>query len=310
MYTLLRSCVENNERKIEKLQVLHKAEDLNLLRELYRADWPSQALGYYTLDNFIRWQEHVKQPQKVWIYTLDDEGFRKNGLYLIVDCFQLFVNILPVKNAHLLLRKALKMLNWSEGYKITAIPDIYHETVSAVLLELKLAWESIRLNIYHLPRDQALTADVNCPPGFQMRPLHNADAALINDLWHANNAGTLEIITRLIAYNNNVGVYVEKTGELVAWCIRCQSGFLGMLHVKHTFRRFGLASLLCLALTREVALRNEDVRAMIHEYNEPSKRLCKKLGFQQVGVTYIIHAYYRANGAAWLVNSSAYKSKL
>ncbi|CAD6998156.1 unnamed protein product [Ceratitis capitata] len=97
MYTLLRSCVENNERKIEKLQVLHKAEDLNLLRELYRADWPSQALGYYTLDNFIRWQEHVKQPQKVWIYTLDDEGFRKNGLYLIVDCFQLFVNILPVK---------------------------------------------------------------------------------------------------------------------------------------------------------------------------------------------------------------------
>lgn len=53
-----------------------------------------------------------------------------------------------------------------------------------------------------------------------MRPLHNADAALINDLWHANNAGTLEIITRLIAYNNNVGVYVEKTGELVAWCIR------------------------------------------------------------------------------------------
>ncbi|CAD6998157.1 unnamed protein product [Ceratitis capitata] len=202
------------------------------------------------------------------------------------------------------------MLNWSEGYKITAIPDIYHETVSAVLLELKLAWESIRLNIYRLPREQALTADANCPPGFQMRPLHNADAALINDLWHANNAGTLEIITRLIAYNNNVGVYVEKTGELVAWCIRCQSGFLGMLHVKHTFRRFGLASLLCLALTREVASRNEDVRAMIHEYNEPSKRLCKKLGFQQVGVTYIIHAYYRANGAAWLVQSSAYKSKL
>ncbi|XP_036329525.1 uncharacterized protein LOC118741654 [Rhagoletis pomonella] len=144
-----------------------------------------------------------------------------------------------------------------------------------------------------------------------MRALHIADAPLINEFWHASNAGTLKIIRRLIIYNNNsIGVYTENSHELVAWCIRCQSGFIGMLHVKPAFRRYGLASLLCLALIQDICGSGDELRAMIHEHNEPSIALCKKLKFEQVGVTHIIHAYHPVNGAAWIEKSEKARRKL
>ncbi|XP_054082931.1 uncharacterized protein LOC105209797 [Zeugodacus cucurbitae] len=308
MFTFLTSC-NTNQGKSLKLITLSDIVDLKTLRALCHSNCATSALGYYTLDNFIKWHERDKQLQRVRVYTLNDGRWRHNGLYMIVDCFQLFVHILPVKEAQTLLRTALKMLDWTKGFKITAIPDMYIDTVHKVLEELRLTWEGIRLNIYQLAREKALNIKVSCPSGFKMRSLNIADAKLINELWHANNAGSLEIIKRLIIYNNNIGVYAQESGELVAWCIRCQSGFIGMLHVKPTYRRSGLALLLCLAMVQEIATQGDEVRAMIHEHNEASKELCKKLCFQQTGVTHIIYAYYPTYGAVWIHKPDS-KSKL
>ncbi|XP_036329679.1 uncharacterized protein LOC118741812 [Rhagoletis pomonella] len=87
MFTLYTSCSANRVKK-QKLITLNKIEDTKTLRTLYRQNWPANALGCYTLDNFIKWHERDKQLQHVRIYTLDDgEQWCCNGLHLIVVRF-------------------------------------------------------------------------------------------------------------------------------------------------------------------------------------------------------------------------------
>lgn len=61
----------------------------------------------------------------------------------------------------------------------------------------------------------------SCPPGFIARPLCSAtDAEVIDDLWPNHHEGSLFLIKRLIDWNLNMGIYVEATNELAAWCLR------------------------------------------------------------------------------------------
>lgn len=54
-----------------------------------------------------------------------------------------------------------------------------------------------------------------------MKPLTSAtDAEIIDSLWPNRHQGSLFLIRRLIDWNTNMGVYVEGTDELVAWCLR------------------------------------------------------------------------------------------
>lgn len=47
--------------------------DLSQLRDLYLVDWPENILGYYTVDNFIRWFEKESTIKNLIVYSLNGD---------------------------------------------------------------------------------------------------------------------------------------------------------------------------------------------------------------------------------------------
>ncbi|XP_054744798.1 uncharacterized protein LOC129249157 [Anastrepha obliqua] len=282
-----------------QLVILNNIDDLRTLRALYMAKGLTQMLGYQTLDNYINWFERKAHQEHIKVYTLP-EAWRRSGLYLIVDRYQLMVNALDTEDAAEELKIALPQLDWSRGYKMTGVPALHYETVLKILADMRLHIDTIRLIVVHIPREQILNLDVSTlPPEYEFRPLTIADAALVDNIWYSHGNGTLEFIKRLITYNCNIGISLKSTGELIAWCIRCNLGLLGMLHVKEAYRGRGLARSIVHQVSRQIAVAGGDVGTMISDRNSASLALFNKLNFKEIGVTYIIRTKRSENSEIW-----------
>lgn len=54
------------------------------LRDLYRRDWPSHMIGYYTVDTFVRWTAESTTPiENLEIYALNGD-WNDDGTFLCV----------------------------------------------------------------------------------------------------------------------------------------------------------------------------------------------------------------------------------
>lgn len=56
------------------------------LRDKFLADWPTHSLGYYTVDNFIKWKSQDPSYNDVTFYSLDDD-WSDGTVLIIVRCF-------------------------------------------------------------------------------------------------------------------------------------------------------------------------------------------------------------------------------
>lgn len=52
------------------------------LRDLYLSEWPVNMLGYYTVDNFIKWVEKEPDIKNLHVYSLN--GDWSDGTFAIV----------------------------------------------------------------------------------------------------------------------------------------------------------------------------------------------------------------------------------
>lgn len=52
------------------------------LRDLYLTNWPTNILGYYTIDNYIRWIEKQPTIKDLFLYSLNGEW--SDGTYAVV----------------------------------------------------------------------------------------------------------------------------------------------------------------------------------------------------------------------------------
>ncbi|XP_011178648.2 uncharacterized protein LOC105209754 [Zeugodacus cucurbitae] len=281
-----------------QLIALTNIDDLRSLRELYKSYGITQLIGYQTLDNYISWLEREPHQKHIKIYTLP-EVWRKSGLYLIVDRYQLMVNALDTAEAANELRTALTQLDWSRGYKMTGVPDIHHDTIFKIVSDLGLLIGIVRLQIMVMPRAEALQLEVCIPSEYEFRPLSPDDAVIVNDIWYSRANGTLEFIKQLIRNNYNIGIYLKSTGELIAWCIRCNLGLLGMLHVKDAHRGRGLAVAMVHYLSRQYAQAGDDATTMISYSNTASISLFTKLNFRKVGTTHIFRTKRSETTEIW-----------
>jgi hypothetical protein len=57
-------------------------ESLPELRDLFKKDWPTNHVGYYTVDNYIRWLARDSAIQNLDIFALN--GDWSDGTFLIV----------------------------------------------------------------------------------------------------------------------------------------------------------------------------------------------------------------------------------
>lgn len=58
--------------EINELVEIERSE-LPLLRDLFLLNWPEHMIGYYTVDNFIRWYEKDSQIKNLVIYSLNGD---------------------------------------------------------------------------------------------------------------------------------------------------------------------------------------------------------------------------------------------
>ncbi|XP_023295484.2 uncharacterized protein LOC111678378 [Lucilia cuprina] len=267
------------------LQILNDINDLKYLRDLYRKNIPITSHGYYTLTNFIKWFELNPHIDHVKVYVLDN--WRESGFFIVLDRYQLFINTLKFNVDEV--SNALKSWDWRRKYKIFALPAILFPVVEKTLKDLNMNIRMTTLKIYQ--RDQSFvdTKGIDIPNTLVLRSLSITDANLINETWYSRQNGSLEFLQTLIKYNINLGLYTKDTNELVAWCTRCQCGFLGTLHVKENYRGQGLATVLIERFSQKIIECGEDVRTLINNNNLASQKLFGKLGFKYQEDVFIMY---------------------
>ncbi|KAM7340993.1 uncharacterized protein ACRADG_001121 isoform 3-T5 [Cochliomyia hominivorax] len=262
--------------------------ELKELRDLYRNNWPQYCVGFYCLDNFLKWIKKNGNIKNLKIYTSKSE----KGLYVIIDRYQLFLGSLNKDNCENL-KEALMSLDWSKGFKVSSFLECHRPAVVSTVesKKLHLEYDSLTL-MYYMPNSEAKLLDISCPSGFIIKPLNSAiDAELINSLWPNRHEGSLYLIKRLIDWNVNMGIYVESSNELVAWCLRLQGGFLGALQVKDNYKCLGLGTTVTRATSRYIADQGDDVMALVNEENKPSRAVFEKLNFKVTDRCYWLRSY-------------------
>ncbi|XP_055838916.1 uncharacterized protein LOC129906945 [Episyrphus balteatus] len=267
------------------------SDELTKLRDLYLKDWPQNCVGYYTLDNFIRWLQKDPQIKALAILTLNNDDWRTDGTFVLADRYQLFLNTLNPSNERL--RIALSLLDWSGGYKVSSFLERHRPAVLDVVdtqLHLQKEYDSLTL-VYHMPRDEAIQMEIDCPDGFVVRAMNEDDAVVADNVWPNQHVGSLFLLKRLIKWNPNVGVFTKANNELVAWCFRLQGGFLGALQVKDTHQRMGLGRLVLKSITKKIGQMDQDVMACVGHENTPSKRLFESCGFKVIDKAFWLRTY-------------------
>ncbi|XP_017835038.1 uncharacterized protein LOC108594385 isoform X2 [Drosophila busckii] len=179
------------------------------------------------------------------------------------------------------LREALELLDWSVGYKVSAIHETHNNVYKQLIVERQLCLErEMNTKFYSMPCEKAKLMKISCPSGYYLDKVRLEHAVLINELWPARHAGSLKLIELLIEHNTSVGLYEQETGQLCAWCLRLQSGFLGALQVLETHQRRGFAAVVAAAISQKIAKELEqDVTALVSMDNAPAARVFEKLHF-------------------------------
>uniref|UniRef100_A0A6P4EX21 Uncharacterized protein LOC108043437 n=1 Tax=Drosophila rhopaloa TaxID=1041015 RepID=A0A6P4EX21_DRORH len=255
--------------------------DLQKFQGLYKQNWPKYCQEYYCLDNFIEFlkkQPHIKHLQ---LYTLDIKQARDEGLFVIVDRYQLFVGSL--NNSNGLVKKALDLVDWSSGLKCSSIPYRHIDALNSIIEEKKLNLEFTNpTDLFYMKAEDALQLRVEPPVGFVLKGLSVEDAPLVNEEWPNHHLGSLFFIERQIRMCVSVGLYQEDTQELVAWCIRLQGGYLGALQTKESHKRRGFGSVVTREISYRLAAQGHDVMALVGTANKPSSAMFSKLGFRVI----------------------------
>lgn len=53
------------------------------LRDMYLRDWPMHIVGYYTLDNYVRWNQIQSTIKQLHIYSLNGD-WQQDGTFVVV----------------------------------------------------------------------------------------------------------------------------------------------------------------------------------------------------------------------------------
>ncbi|KAH8244565.1 hypothetical protein KR038_002427 [Drosophila bunnanda] len=254
---------------------------LQRFQELFKQNWPKYCQEYYCLDNFIEFLKKQPEIKHLQLYTLSTKQARDEGLFVIVDRFQLFAGSL--NNTNGLLEKALDLVDWSGGLKASSIPSRHIAALDKVVAakQLRLVFRD-PTDLFYMKAEEALQLRVEPAPGFVLRSLSVEDAPLVNEEWPNHHLGSLYFIERQIRLCVSVGLYNVKTQELVAWCIRLQGGYLGALQVKESHKRRGFGSLVTREISYRLAAQGHDVMALVGPTNAPSAGMFRKLGFQVI----------------------------
>nr|XP_023028859.1 uncharacterized protein LOC111517035 [Leptinotarsa decemlineata] len=141
--------------------------------------------------------------------------------------------------------------------------------------------------IYSIPKEKAMLFNIECPEDMKLGEIELRHSKKIHSGWSFKEyPQSYEFVCSLIDNNGGVGLFLKSTDELVAWVLKSALGELGLLHTSEKYRSKGFASIVMKQLSRQIAQEGEDPVTSILLTNEASKKLVKKLGFKNQGVSY------------------------
>ncbi|XP_063697440.1 uncharacterized protein LOC134828395 [Culicoides brevitarsis] len=248
------------------------------LRDLFLTNWPNDHVGYYLVDNYVKWVEKDPNIKNLAFYCLN--GDWSDGTFVVIDRFQLFIYSKSDTNERL--TELLRLLDWSKGFKVSSFRKKFRSAVLTVIDELSLEVEYDKERIlFFMPREKASVLDVTPPEGYSLKPISDENhVQKVSEIWSNRDEGSFFFLQRLKNFNPNVGLFKNDSNELVSWCFRLQVGALGALQTDKNYLRRGFGSLVTRKMCKILAEMDQDTFALVDASNEASKRMFQKVGFE------------------------------
>uniref|UniRef100_A0A1B6E224 Glycine N-acyltransferase-like protein n=1 Tax=Clastoptera arizonana TaxID=38151 RepID=A0A1B6E224_9HEMI len=261
--------------------------------ETLRTDWPHSIHVYYLIKNFIK-----------WINLMDGMDFKvfcpqsntKDGVVLIQakpnDAYLMYMIHSVHKNENDLtkLKEILKetnVINWSQRVSFEAT----HEKLNPILKELaeekNLKYDHYDYHQVWLPSMKAQNIKLeNLSNNLELRNLEEQHADIVNNTWAYKRPGSLEFVQNSIVLNKGIGLFEKGCDSPMSWNTIQHFYGLGMLYTLEEYRKKGYASVVTLALSKDLADSGIDPYACILHDNIPSLTTFDKLGFEKICVVH------------------------
>ncbi|XP_055712100.1 uncharacterized protein LOC129807087 [Phlebotomus papatasi] len=259
--------------------VLIPNEDLPILRDMYKINWPRHILNYHTINNFVLWLDKYPSIEGLSIWSLNGT-WRQNGTVIIKSYWD--VHCATLEETQESLVQALCLLDWKEPLLICSFPDYIRPAVLKTIEKVKAHVNyDTEYTFFILAKDKAKDLEpVKLSDGLSIRQLSEAEVSTANDNWPYKKDGSLVFLQRMMKYNVSYGAY-SVTGQLVGWVFIDSSGGIGILHVVDEYRRKRIAEALVIEISKHIAGNlGLNPHTFILPDNIPSIGLFKKLGFE------------------------------
>uniref|UniRef100_A0A182IBK5 Glycine N-acyltransferase-like protein n=1 Tax=Anopheles arabiensis TaxID=7173 RepID=A0A182IBK5_ANOAR len=261
-------------------------EELCVLRDLYRIEWPRYAYTYYTLDNCYHWRTLARDGE-LQVVTDPSRDWRSTGTFVLRDCKELFFYTLEATTVGLewILGRVMK-----GGDVIVSLvyDSCFREMVDRIVCSLSFAKDSDERMVCYRQMTPCGDVDGNeeqLQREYRFSPVSPDDSEIVEEQWVHSDTVFSKLPTRLINRNPSLGVYDTKD-RLVAWCLIDQTGSLAIFQTMPDHRRKGLGRAIIKRLSAELHAKDQLPQAYIVESNVASRRLFEQLGFRAVELWY------------------------
>ncbi|XP_040171712.1 uncharacterized protein LOC120905086 isoform X4 [Anopheles arabiensis] len=194
-------------------------EELCVLRDLYRIEWPRYAYTYYTLDNCYHWRTLARDGE-LQVVTDPSRDWRSTGTFVLRDCKELFFYTLEATTVGLewILGRVMK-----GGDVIVSLvyDSCFREMVDRIVCSLSFAKDSDERMVCYRQMTPCGDVDGNeeqLQREYRFSPVSPDDSEIVEEQWVHSDTVFSKLPTRLINRNPSLGVYDTKD-RLVAWCL-------------------------------------------------------------------------------------------
>ncbi|XP_070489954.1 uncharacterized protein [Chironomus tepperi] len=229
-----------------------------------------------------RFAERPEQRENVKIYSINGEIDEDATFVAVMHDYNILVATLDLTFNSL--KAALNGLKFDTPKKFVCVRELYRDTVIEFIKNegLETIFESLTTMVY-MSYEDAINLEYEVPAGLVIRRLSTSDAKKINSVWPHKYQGSESFISHIIDVNLSVGLYDEKSGELIAWCHEHDISTLFVLQVDEKHLRKGYAGLVTKAITKHVAQEHGYcVNTNIMRENFKSMALFEKLSFKKI----------------------------
>lgn len=117
------------------------------------------------------------------------------------------------------LKKVLQSFNFNIRRKFLCVKEVYRKAILEFIKaeELEIFVDSPTTMVY-MSYEDAINLQYEVPEGLVLRRLSKSDAKKINSVWPHKYQGSENFLSYIIDVNLSVGLYDEKTEELLSWC--------------------------------------------------------------------------------------------